>query len=196
MARAEALGFPLFVKPANLGSSVGVRRAKTHEELFSAIEHAFEFDTKVVVEKGLDHPREIECAVLGNDDPQASLVGEIVVDHPDGFYSYAAKYIDENGATPRIPAALTAEQQSAVQRLAVQAFQVLDCAGLARVDCFMGADGALYVNEINTIPGFTRISMYPKLWEASGVGARELVSRLIDLAMERGAQRKRLRTSA
>jgi D-alanine-D-alanine ligase len=194
--RAEAMGFPLFVKPANLGSSVGVRRAKTREELFLAIEHAFEFDGKVVIEKGLDHPREVECAVLGNDDPIASIAGEIVVDHPDGFYSYAAKYIDETGATLRIPADLTPAQLNAVQVLAVKTFRALECAGLARVDFFLSASGDLYVNEINTIPGFTSISMYPKLWEASGVPARELVSRLIDLALERGAQKAKLRTSA
>ncbi|MFT3774221.1 MAG: D-alanine--D-alanine ligase family protein [Minicystis sp.] len=178
--RASALGFPLFVKPANLGSSVGVRRVKTRADLPAAIDHAFEFDTKVVIEAGLDRPREIECAVLGNDDPVASIVGEIVVDHPDGFYSYAAKYIDEKGSTPRIPADLTPAQQSKVQELAVRTFQVLECAGLARVDFFLSAGGELYVNEINTIPGFTAISMYPKLWQASGVPARELVSRLIE----------------
>ena len=194
--RCEALGYPLFVKPANLGSSVGVRRARTRDELLAAVDHAFEFDTKVIVEKGLDHPREVECAVLGNDAPLASIPGEIAVDHPDGFYSYAAKYIDEKGATPRIPADLTEAQASAVQRLAVETFRVLECAGLARVDFFLTAGGELYVNEINTLPGFTSISMYPKLWAASGVPARALVSRLIDLALERGARRARLRTSA
>ena len=190
------LGYPLFVKPANLGSSVGVRRARDRGELTAAIEHAFEFDTKVVVEKGLDHPREVECAVLGNDEPRASIAGEIVVDHPDGFYSYAAKYIDESGATLRIPADLTAAQLDALQRLAMRTFRVLECAGLARVDFFLAPDGQLYVNEINTLPGFTAISMYPKLWEASGVPARELVGRLIDLAIERAARRAKLRTSA
>ena len=194
--RCEALGYPLFVKPANLGSSVGVRRARTRDELRAAIDHAFEFDTKVVVEKGLDGPREVECAVLGNDDPVASIPGEIVVDHPDGFYSYAAKYIDEHGASLRIPADLAPAQANAVQVLAVSAFRVLECAGLARVDFFLSRTGELYLNEINTLPGFTSISMYPKLWEASGVGARELVARLIDLALERAAKRAKLRTSA
>lgn len=196
LSRCESLGFPLFVKPANLGSSVGIRRARTHEELFLAIEHAFEFDTKVVVEQGLDHPREVECAVLGDDDPEASTVGEIVVDHPDGFYSYAAKYIDEKGATLKIPADLSSEQRERVQALAVKTFRTLECQGLARVDFFLGKEGDLYVNEINTLPGFTAISMYPKLWEASGVPARDLVSRLIDLALARGARRARLRQSA
>jgi D-alanine-D-alanine ligase len=196
LARCEALGFPLFTKPANLGSSVGVRRVRTREDLAPAIEHAFELDTKVVVEKGLVSPREVECAVLGDEDPRASIAGEIVVDHPDGFYSYAAKYIDESGATLRIPADLTAAQQAAVQLLAVQTFRVLECAGMARVDFFLAGDGQLYVNEINTIPGFTAISMYPKLWEASGLGARDLVSELIDLALTRAARRGKLRTTA
>lgn len=196
LRKAEALGYPLFVKPANLGSSVGIRRVKTRAELGPAIDHAFEFDTKIVVEKGLEAPREVECAVLGNEDPIASIPGEIAVDHPDGFYSYAAKYIDESGVTLRIPAALTPAQATAVQLLALQTFRVLECAGLARVDLFMTAAGELFVNEINTLPGFTAISMYPKLWEASGVGARELVGRLVDLAIERSQQRARLRTSA
>jgi D-alanine-D-alanine ligase len=196
LERCEALGYPLFVKPANMGSSVGVRRARTREELREAIVHAFSFDTKVVVEHGLDHPREVECSVLGNDAPIASIPGEIVVDHPDGFYSYAAKYIDETGATLRVPADITAAQVNAVQVLAVKTFRVLECAGLARVDFFLSGDGQLYVNEINTMPGFTSISMYPKLWEASGVSARELTGRLIDLALERAARRSRLRSSA
>ncbi len=196
VARCEALGYPLFVKPANLGSSVGVRRARSREELEAAIEHAFEFDTKVIVERGLDRPREVECAVLGDDAPEASIPGEIVVDHPDGFYSYAAKYIDEAGATLRIPADISPGQANAVQLLAIEAFRVLECSGLARVDFFLSREGDLYVNEINTLPGFTAISMYPKLWEASGVPARELVGRLIDLALARAARRARLRTSA
>jgi D-alanine-D-alanine ligase len=196
VARCEALGYPLFVKPANLGSSVGVRRAQSREELVLATEHAFEFDTKVIVERGLDHPREVECAVLGDDVPVASIPGEIVVDHPDGFYSYAAKYIDEAGATLRIPADLPPPQVNAVQRMAIEAFRVLECSGLARVDFFLSKEGHLHVNEINTLPGFTSISMYPKLWEASGVPARELVGRLIDLALARAARRAKLRTSA
>lgn len=191
---AESLGYPLFVKPANLGSSVGVRRAENRAELERAVEYAFEFDTKVVVERGLTRVREIECAVLGNDDPVASVPGEVVVDHPDGFYSYAAKYIDENGATLRIPADLTSDLTETVRRLAVETFRVLECAGMARVDFFFdGRD--VYVNEINTIPGFTAISMYPKLWEASGMPAKELVHRLLELAVERAERRRALRTS-
>jgi D-alanine-D-alanine ligase len=194
--RCEELGYPMFVKPANLGSSVGVSRAKTRQELADAIEHAFEFDTKVLVEEAVESPREIECAVLGNDDPIASVPGEIVVDHADGFYSYTAKYIDEKGATIRIPAELSAAEANAVQLLALRAFRALECAGLARVDLFRSKKGELFVNEINTLPGFTAISMYPKLWEASGIPPRDLVGRLIDLALERAARRSKLRTSA
>jgi D-alanine-D-alanine ligase len=197
LERLEALGYPLFVKPANLGSSVGITRAKDRRGLGDAIDHAFEFDTKIVVEEALDHPREIECAVLGNDEPIASIPGEIVIDHPDGFYSYTAKYIDEKGAVTKIPADLSAAQINAVKLLAIKAFRTLECAGLARVDFFLsGPDGRLYINEINTLPGFTAISMYPKLWEASGLSARELIARLIDLALERAERRQRLRTSA
>ncbi len=194
--RCEAMGgYPLFVKPANLGSSVGVSRAKDRQSLADAIEHAFEFDLKVIVEKAVDAPREIECAVLGNDEPIASIPGEIVVDHPDGFYSYTAKYIDETGTTTRIPADLTGGEINAIQLLSLQTFRTLECAGLARIDFFRSKTGELFVNEINTLPGFTAISMYPKLWEASGIPPRELVGKLIDLAMERAARRSKLRTS-
>ena len=189
--RAAALGLPLFVKPANLGSSVGISKVKTIDALDNAVAAALQYDTKVLIEKGING-REIECAVLGNDTPAASLPGEIC---PDGeFYSYEAKYIDEHGTALLIPAPLTANETLAIQQLAVRAFRVLECQGMARVDCFLERDtGQLYVNEINTIPGFTSISMYPKLWEASGLPYRELISRLIDLAMERHAQRSRLK---
>lgn len=186
---------PIFVKPANLGSSVGVRRVTDRAGLEAAIDHAFEFDLKVVCEQGVPGAREIECAVLGDDDPIASIPGEIAVDHADGFYSYAAKYIDEQGATTRIPADLSPAQVGEVQRLALRTFAALEGAGLGRVDFFLSSSGELYVNEINTLPGFTAISMYPKLWEASGIPARELVDRLIRLALERGARRRRLRAS-
>jgi D-alanine-D-alanine ligase len=198
LARAGHAGSfgSIFVKPANLGSSVGIRRVTAREHLEAAIEHAFEFDRKVVCEQGIPGVREIECAVLGGDDPIASIPGEIVVGHADGFYSYAAKYIDEGGATIRIPADLSPAEANAVQILALRTFRALEGAGLARVDFFLSPERALYVNEINTLPGFTAISMYPKLWEASGVPARELVERLVRLALERGAQRSRLRTTA
>ncbi|WP_437761736.1 D-alanine--D-alanine ligase family protein [Sorangium sp. So ce281] len=187
---------PIFVKPANLGSSVGVRRVKARSEIEAAVEHAFEFDLKIVCEQGVEGVREIECAVLGDDDPIASVPGEIVVGHADGFYSYAAKYIDADGATIRIPADLSPAEANAVQLVALRAFRALEASGMARVDLFLSPDRALYVNEINTIPGFTAISMYPKLWEASGIPARELIERLIGLALERGARKARLRTSA
>jgi D-alanine-D-alanine ligase len=187
-------GAPVFVKPANLGSSVGVRRVVDPAEIEAAVEHAFEFDRKVICEQGVAGAREIECAVLGDEDPIASIPGEIVVDHADGFYSYAAKYIDERGATIRIPAELTPAEAGGVQLLALRTFRALEAAGMARVDFLMAADRTIYVNEINTIPGFTAISMYPKLWEASGIPARELVERLIRLALDRAEQRRRLRT--
>ncbi|MEZ4297495.1 MAG: D-alanine--D-alanine ligase family protein [Polyangiaceae bacterium] len=197
---AAALGEVVFVKPANMGSSVGVSRVKTGVAgaLEAAIEAAFELDLKVIVEAGLERPREIECAVLGDpyDGAMASTPGEIVVDHADGFYSYAAKYIDETGATTRVPADLSAEQSEMVKSLALRTFEALEGAGLARVDLFLDATGAFYVNEINTLPGFTAISMYPKLWAASAVPGRELVGRLIELAMARGARKAKLRTSA
>jgi len=192
-AHARALGLPLFVKPANLGSSVGITKVKVIDDLAPAVANALEYDDKVLIEKGID-AREIECAVLGNDDPQASVPGEICP-HAE-FYSYEAKYIDENGATLLIPAPLTEAEATTVRKLAVQVFQLLDCAGMARVDVFLErGTGQWYVNELNTIPGFTTISMYPKLWEASGLPYRELIGRLIDLALERHARRGRLNKS-
>lgn len=195
LLRCEELGLPVFVKPANMGSSVGVRRAGSISQLTSAIDYAFEFDSKVIIEEAVLEAREIECAVLGDEEPIASIPGEIVVDHQDGFYSYAAKYIDERGATIRIPAELSRSQVNAVQLLALGAFRALDGSGMARVDFFLSKDGRLYVNEINTIPGFTAISMYPKLWAASGVPAGELVERLISIAIERAKRKASLRTS-
>jgi D-alanine-D-alanine ligase len=165
------------------------------EALGAAVDQAFEFDGKVVVEQGLDHPREIELAVLGGAEPVVSVPGEIVIDHPDGFYSYAAKYLDDKGATTRIPAELGADEIKRAQELSLRTFEALECEGMARVDLFLGADRKLWVNEINTIPGFTQISMYPKLMAASGVPARELVSRLIDEALARGGRKAAQRTS-
>jgi D-alanine-D-alanine ligase len=190
LAPVSALGFPVFVKPANLGSSVGVSRVLDASALERAVDEAFEHDDKVIIEQGLSHPREIECAVLGGPTPIVSPPGEIVVDHPDGFYSYAAKYLDESGATTRIPADLTPAEAERAQQLALRTFEVLEGEGLARVDLFLSADRQLFVNEINTMPGFTAVSMYPKLMQASGVGARELVSRLIDDALERAARKR------
>jgi len=195
LSRLLQLGFPQFVKPANLGSSVGVSRAKSEAELTPALEHAFEFDDKLVIEAGLDHPREVECAVLGGDFPRASVPGEITIDHPDGYYSYAAKYVDGSGVHSKIPADLTPAQIEAVQGLALATFATLECDGLARVDLFLDANHAFYVNEINTLPGFTAVSMFPKLWQASGVSAPELMTILIDDALAR-ATRKRARRSS
>ena len=190
---SDEIGYPAFVKPANLGSSVGVSRVCTRAQLPGAIETAFNYDVKVLIEAGIAG-REIECAVLGNDEPVASIPGEIVVRHEDGFYSYDAKYVSEHGAALHIPAALDADASREVQRMAVAAFQALECSGMARVDFFLRPSGELLVNEINTLPGFTAISMYPKLWAASGVPPRELVARLIDLAIERHRQRRSLRS--
>jgi D-alanine-D-alanine ligase len=195
LTRLAGLGFPQFVKPANLGSSVGVGRVLAPSGLEAAVLHAFEFDDKLVVESGLDHPREIECAVLGGEEPRASIAGEITIDHPDGFYSYAAKYVDESGAVTKIPADLSPAELAEVQRLALATFHVLECAGLARVDLFLDKSGKLYVNEINTLPGFTAVSMFPKLWQASGVSAAELMNALIQDALARGARKRARRTS-
>jgi D-alanine-D-alanine ligase len=194
-ARVAALGFPLFIKPANAGSSVGVSKVKSLAELLPALRTAFTFDRKILAEAAID-AREIECAVLGNDQPEASIPGEIVVSHPDGFYSYDAKYVDPDGAAWKIPADISPETAERVRHLSVETFRTLELCGMSRVDFFLDRrTGALYVNEVNTIPGFTAISMYPKMWEASGLSAQELVSRLIDLAIERRAERRALKTS-
>ena len=190
---AGELGYPVFVKPANLGSSVGISKAKSAGELETAMELALQFDRKVVIEAAIPKAREIECAVLGNDDPEASIPGEIVPSRE--FYDYEAKYLDE-GSKALIPAPLTASQVAEVQRLSIAAFCAVDGAGMARVDFLIAGDtGQMYVNEVNTIPGFTTISMYPKMWEASGVSYTELVDRLITLALERHAEKQQLRTS-
>jgi D-alanine-D-alanine ligase len=181
-ARVAGLGLPVFVKPASLGSSVGISKVRTLEELPAAMRDALAYDRKVVVEAGVEGAREIECAVLGNDEPVASVPGEIVPGAE--WYDYRAKYLEE-GTDLHIPADLPAEVAHRVQRMAVAAFHAVGCAGMARVDFFYRAPDELLVNEINTIPGFTRISMYPKLWEASGLSYPELVDRLVELALER-----------
>lgn len=186
------LGLPLFVKPANLGSSVGVSKVATEAEFKYALKHAFEFDTKVLIEEFIDG-REIECAVLGNEKPVASVPGELML--KSEFYSYEAKYLDLAAMTPRIPASLSKETTLKVQELAVAAFKALCCEGMGRVDFFVTKDGRVLVNEINTIPGFTNISMYPKMWEASGLPYAKLIDRLIALAIERHEKEKQLRTS-
>ncbi|MEM7426867.1 MAG: D-alanine--D-alanine ligase [Pseudomonadota bacterium] len=190
-AVADELGLPFFVKPANLGSSVGVHKVTDEASFEAAVSDAFSFDLKILIEEFVDG-RELECAVLGNEDPQASTVGEIIPTHE--FYSYDAKYIDEDGAALSIPADVPDEIIDQIRKLSILTFQALECEGLARVDCFLKADGSIYVNEINTIPGFTKISMYPRLWAASGVPYSELITRLIELAIERHEREKTLRT--
>lgn len=181
LARAEALGFPLFAKPAGLGSSVGITKVKTASDLEGAVEEALSHGRKILLEQGVEGAREIECAVLGNDDPVASVPGEIV---PAGeFYDYRSKYLDESTRLI-IPAEIPAEATEEVQRMAVAAFRAIDCAGMARVDFFFEGE-QLTVNEINTIPGFTSVSMYPLLWEASGLSYPDLIARLVELALER-----------
>jgi D-alanine-D-alanine ligase len=187
------LKYPVFVKPANLGSSVGISKAHDRKELGPAIAEAAKFDRKIVIEEGVGgkkhKAREIECAVLGNDDPKASIAGEIVPCKE--FYDYDAKYLAE-GSELMIPAKITKAEMKTAQKLAVAAFQAVDCTGLARVDFLMDPKSRkIYVNEINTMPGFTAISMYPKLWAASGVTYPELIDRLIRLGMERHEDKKR-----
>jgi D-alanine-D-alanine ligase len=187
-----ALKFPLFVKPANAGSSVGITKVKEAAGIEAALRHAFEFDTKALAEAAVDG-REIELAVLGGKPPRVSIAGEIIVAHRDGFYSYDAKYIDEQGVSFEMPAKLSPEEQARAQAIALQTFEVLECEGLARVDLFLDKAGEFLVNEINTLPGFTAISMYPKLWALSGITQQELVTRLIELALERGRERGAIR---
>jgi D-alanine-D-alanine ligase len=195
------LKYPVFVKPANLGSSVGISKAHDRKELGPAIEEAAKFDRKIVIEQGVggkrNKAREIECSVLGNDEPVASVPGEIVP--VKEFYDYNAKYLDE-GSELIIPAKLTKAETKRVQELAVRSFKAVDCSGLARVDFLMepgsekpgsGKSRKIYLNEINTMPGFTAISMYPKLWAASGLDYPELIDRLIQLGLERHADKKK-----
>jgi D-alanine-D-alanine ligase len=185
-------GYPVFVKPANLGSSVGITKAHNRQELDAALDLAAQFDRKIIIEQAIEG-REIECSVLGNDQPEASLPGEIIPSRE--FYDYQAKYIDESSRL-LIPAPLTRAQSRRVQRLAVEAFLACECCGMARVDFFLEKkSGRVLVNEINTIPGFTNISMYPKLWEASGLAYKDLIDRLIQLALERHSERTRTRYS-
>jgi D-alanine-D-alanine ligase len=187
------LKYPVFVKPANLGSSVGISKARDRKELGPAIEEAARFDRKIVIEQGVggrkQKAREIECSVLGNDQPAASLPGEIVPSTE--FYDYNAKYLDE-GSQLIIPAKLSKSETKEVQRLAIGAFKAVDCSGLARVDFLMEPKSRkIYLNEINTMPGFTAISMYPKLWAASGLSYPDLIERLIQLGLERHAEKKK-----
>jgi D-alanine-D-alanine ligase len=191
-AVTEILGTPVFIKPANLGSSVGINKVKTESEYENAVAVAFEYDRKILIEEFVDG-REIECAVIGNDDPIASVPGEVVPTHD--FYSYEAKYINESGALLEIPAKITSETAERIQQLAVDTFKTLSCEGLGRVDFFLKPNGDIVVNEINTIPGFTAISMYPRLFEESGISYTLLIDRLIQLALERFEKEQRLKTT-
>jgi D-alanine-D-alanine ligase len=194
-----ALKYPVFVKPANLGSSVGISKAHDRSELGPALDEAAKYDRKLVIEQGVGgarrggasaKARELEVGVLGNDDPKASVVGEIIPGKE--FYDYEAKYLSE-GSIPVIPARLTKAETKQIREMAVAAFKACDLSGLARVDFLMEPDGKkrIYLNEVNTMPGFTSISMYPKLWEASGVAYKDLITRLIELALERQAEKAR-----
>lgn len=174
------LGLPFFVKPCNLGSSVGIHKVHDESEFFPAVDDALRFESKIIFEQGIQC-RELECAVLGNRSPQASVVGEIIPHHE--FYTYEAKYLDQNGASIVIPALIAPEVSEQVRALAIQAFQCFECRGLARVDFFLGPQDKVYFNELNTFPGFTSISMYPMLWQASGLEYGPLIERLIELAL-------------
>ena len=189
---AGQLGYPVYVKPSNMGSSVGVVRVETAEALTAAIDHAFSYDTKIVIEETIVG-REIECSVLGNDAPVASGVGEIVT--ADGFYSYEKKYIDADAAKLKIPADIDADTVSRVQHVAIASFKALECRGMARVDMFLTSSGEIYLNEVNTIPGFTAISMYPQLWEHAGVSYTDLIDRLIQLALAEHSEKSMLQTT-
>ena len=187
----KELGLPFFVKPANMGSSVGISKVKDKKDFNKAVKEAFKYDTKILIEEFIKG-QEIECSVLGNDKPIASIPGEIIANQE--FYSYDAKYIDE-GAVAVIPVKLDKKTIKKIQALAIQTFQVLNCEGMGRVDGFLTKSGKFYVSEINTIPGFTNISMYPKLWEASGIPQQKLLDILINLAIERFNKEKKLKTS-
>lgn len=181
-AIVEQLGLPLFVKPANQGSSVGVSKVRDRAQFDTAMALALSYDRKVLVESGIVG-REIECAVLGNDTPRASICGEVVLN--DDFYAYDTKYLSASGADIVIPADISADTHQRIAGIAIAAYQALECAGLSRVDVFLTEAGEVVINEINTLPGFTAISMYPKMWGASGLGYSELITQLIELALER-----------
>jgi D-alanine-D-alanine ligase len=187
----KELGLPLFIKPANMGSSVGISKVETEKDFKNAVDIAFKFDTKIIVEEFIDG-REIECAILGNEHPMASVLGEIIP--KDDFYSYDAKYV--NGTETITKVFLPKKIEKKIQEIAIKVFQVLECEGMSRVDVFLKKNGEVLVNEINTLPGFTGISMYPKLWEASGVLQAKLLDRLIELAIERFNREQQLQTTA
>ncbi|MEK7435078.1 MAG: D-alanine--D-alanine ligase [Cyanobacteriota bacterium] len=188
----KKLGLPLFIKPANLGSSVGISKVRNQEEFDKALDLAFQFDTKILIEEFING-KEIECSVMGNEEPLASVVGEIIPTHD--FYSYDAKYIDDKGAMTKIPADISEGISEIVRKMAIETYKTLGCEGMARVDFFLTEDNKICVNEVNTIPGFTKISMYPKMWETSGISYSELIDKLITYAIERDQVKKQLKTS-
>ncbi|MCI0478679.1 MAG: D-alanine--D-alanine ligase A, partial [Anaerolineales bacterium] len=180
-------GYPFFAKPANLGSSVGISKCKTRSDLYEGLMEAARYDRRLVIEKGIGNVREIEVSVLGNEDPQTSVCGEVLPSRE--FYSYESKYVDGTSGLI-IPAQLPDGMSDQIRAYAARAYQAIDCAGMARADFFVDVDlNKVYLNELNTLPGFTSISMYPKLWQASGLAYPQLVDRLIELALERKAQR-------
>jgi len=188
----DKLGLPIFVKPVCTGSSVGVKKVKKKESLTEAMDFAFQFDTRVMIEKAIDC-REIECAVLGNDNPAASVLGEIIPQHE--FYSYEAKYIDPEGAKMKIPSEINSSLAGKIRKAAVEGYMTLGCSSMARVDFFLDKKtNKFYLNEINTLPGFTSISMYPKLWEATGLKYSDLLDKLIALALERHKRKLEIKT--
>jgi D-alanine-D-alanine ligase len=188
----KRLGLPVFIKPANMGSSVGISKVRTDQQYDEAISLAYNFDTKLVIEANIEG-REIECAMLGNEDPKASVPGEIRA--TKDFYDYEAKYLDDKGYEITIPAKVDNETRKKIMDTALKTFQILECEGLSRVDVFLTKDNEVIVNEINTIPGFTSISMYPMLWKETGIDYKELISRLIELAISRYNREKNLKTS-
>jgi len=188
----KALSVPFFVKPANLGSSVGISKVKNKNDFSQAIKDAFAYDNKIIIEEAVVG-KEIECSVMGNENPMASVLGEIIPSHD--FYSYKAKYLDKKGAITAIPANIPKDVAKKIQALAIQTFEVLCCEGMGRVDFFLTNSNKIFVNEINTIPGFTSVSMYPKLWEQSEVAYSDLIDNLIDLAIERHEMENKLRVS-
>lgn len=188
----KILGLPMFIKPANMGSSVGINKVKNEKEFNNAIKEAFKYDNKIIIEEMIKG-RELECSVLGNEKPIASKVGEVVLNTE--FYSYDAKYIDEKSAIIEIPAKnLPKNVEKKIQEIAIKAYKVLNCEGMGRVDVFLKDNGDIYINEINTIPGFTNISMYPKLWEISGISKTKLLDKLINLAQDRYKKEIKLKT--
>lgn len=189
---ADILGSPFFIKPANMGSSVGISKIHNEDAYEHGLSEAFDFDTKIILEENIPG-REIECAVLDNEQPLASITGEIVPKHD--FYCYEAKYLDEQGAVLEIPANIPDQVAQRIQKLAIKTFETLSCEGLGRVDFFLKENNEIIVNEINTMPGFTKISMYPKLWEASGIPYTELIDKLIQLAMDRFNKERKLKTN-